>query len=185
MMQEVGKVKITCGRILSIQSQLGGLSFYCRRDKKYSFRQIRDIADIAPVITKELFGEDYDEVNFYHNSLDYIIIPRELFDENMCDAYLLSKGIVQSDNKVISVTLTDSLAYVSMIERDILVDNIIVNVFPIVAKTFLFCSNYDCDIISYVIVDNILHISYGEGHMIKFCDSLPLVSVNDFEFFCR
>lgn len=183
-MQEVGKTKINGLKILSIQFQLGGLSFYCGRDKKYSFRQMRDNDEITPVIVKEIHGESYDVVNYYHNSPNYIIIPRELFDENMCDAYLLTKDIKPASNEIISVTLTADLAYVSCVKGDFsTIDGVEVNVYPIVAKCYHFCSGYESNVIAYVIEDNMLHICYFGDGKVRFCETLPLVSSSDFEFF--
>lgn len=183
MMQEVGRVNSACSKILSIQSQLGGLSFYNKENKKYGFSAIRAEEEISDVIRSEMSKECYDEINFYHNSPDYIIIPRELFDENMSDAYLLTKNIIPSPQQTITITLRDELAFISLVGRDMIVKELPFVVFPIVAKCIANCKDFSYDVISYVIEDDMLHLAYGTGKMLKFCESLPLAAESDFEFF--
>lgn len=182
-MQEVGRANSTCGKILSIQSQLGGLSFYSREDKRYDFRAIRGEDEICDTIVNEMSKECYDEINFYHNSLDYIIIPRELFDENMSDAYLLTKNIVPSQEQTITITLRDELAFISVIRRDAIVVGTPFVVFPLVAKCIANCKDFRDDVLSYIIEDDMLHIAFGAGKVLKFCETLPLTTESDFEFF--
>lgn len=181
-MQEVGKTRTTCGKILSIQSQLGGLSFYCGADRRYNQIQITK-ERINETITKEIGSESYDHIDYYHNSPDYIIIPRPLFDENMCDAYLLTKGIEQQAGDVIRVTLTADVAYVSLIDGELNNVTTCCNIFPVIAKCYKYCSASSGHLIAYVLIDDMIHICYSESGIIKFCESLPLITPSDLEFF--
>lgn len=181
-MQEVGKTRTTCGKILSIQSQLGGLSFYCGADKRYNQIQIAK-EKINETIAKEIEGESYDHIDYFHNSPNYIIIPRPLFDENMCDAYLLTKGIEQQAGDVIRVTLTAEVAYISLIDGELNEVTTCCNIFPIIAKCYKYCPTAGGNYIAYILMDNILHVCYSESGNIKFCESLPLITPNDLEFF--
>lgn len=183
-MQEVGKTRTTCGKILSIQSQLDGLSFYCGNDKKYSYIETRRVgASEASVIVKEIEGEEYEQINYYHNSSNYILLPRPLFDENMCDAYLLTKGIAATQDEVIRVTLTTDLACISLIDKAMNDINPHFNVLPLIAKCYHYGVNSVGETIAYIIVDGLLHLCYSKGKVVQFCETLPLDSSSDFEFF--
>ncbi|MEG0500216.1 MAG: DUF3822 family protein, partial [Rikenellaceae bacterium] len=182
-MQEVGKIRTTCGKILSIQSQLGGLSFYCGADKKQYHISVDNTAEAAVVIAREIAADSYDHIDYFHNSLDYILIPRSLFDENMCDAYLLTKGIQQKTGDVIRVTLTADVAYISLVSGEINAVTTCCNVFPVIAKCYKYCSTIDGRRIAYVLEDGLLHVCYSDSLQVLFCESLPLTSASDFEFF--
>lgn len=183
-MQEVGKTNLLCGKTLSIQSHLDGLSFYCGSDKKYSYIETRRVgASEAAVIIKEIAGKEYEQINYYHNNPNYILLPLALFDENMCDAYLMTKGIVAGENEVIRVTLTTDLACVSLVDKAINDVNPHFNVLPLIAKCYHYATNCAGEVIVYLLVDGLLHLCYSKERRVQFCETLPLDSSSDFDFF--
>lgn len=172
---------------MSIQLQLGGLSFYCSINGKYSFRQIREENEISDEIIRELGSDKYDVAYLYHNSTDYIVIPLDLFDENMCEAYLQTKGITADDKHVIVSTIMNSYVYVSVFNKNAyqcLKNNFSnVNILPIIVKVINYGASYDFDMMPLIVQDELLHVAYYENKILKFCESLPINSDFDIDFF--
>ena len=187
MMQETGNNPIFCGKKLSIQLLLDGLCFYSNEKNQYTLRHTKNKTEINEIIKQGISVDEFDEINLYHNSLDYIIVPDILFDENMCEAYLQSKGITLCENQSIKYTTIEQYTYISIIDNgifDILSGKSkIVRVLPVIASVISYSENLGCDNIALIVKDNFIHIAYNENKLMMFCETLPIVSDTDIDFF--
>lgn len=186
MMQVAGKSNSTVTKILSIQLQLGGLSFYCGEEGKFIFRQLKEEGKYSAgsIISNEILLDSYDLINFFSNTLDFVIIPVALFDENMCEAYLQAKSIEIKENSEIKYSLRDDVVYISVIDKDILPKmDFAIDFFPLIAKLFTFANTYETNSIYFAILDDILHLCCSLDDKIILCESYPLISSSDVEFY--
>ncbi len=186
-MQEAGRSNNSIDKVLSIQFQLDGLSFFSHLHKRYSFQPMIDGMDIRAVISKECAAEGYEVIYLYHNSLEYVMIPKMLYDSGMNESYLQAKGIALGDGREIYVAIIKDIVYLSVLESCSVpqgVDGLIVA--PLIAK--LVAANSCLQIktqLSYVIVDSVIHIVRTKAGVMNLCESLPIVSPSDVLFFIR
>ena len=186
-MQEAGNNISFQDKKLSIQLLLNGLYFYSNEDNKYTFRQIKNQMEVVSEIKKEISNDKFETVSLCHNSIHYIIVPSVLFDEQMCEAYLQSKNIIPQDNQTIKHVTIGQYTYISIIDNDIC--QILAgeaekfDVLPTIASVISYSENLNCDNITLIVKDDLIHIAYHENKLMMFCETLPIVSDTDIDFF--
>ncbi len=183
-MLEAGKSNSISNKILSIQLLLGGLSFYSVSEKKYSYQQLFEGMTPSQAIDTEVLRGGYDTVFIYHNTLQYVMIPEPLFDDNMSEAYLQAKGIVIDEGSQLFKYQHNGIVYLSLLDRGAVPQNSgEVIVLPVIAKCVGAGALSGENALYYIIENNIINITHYEGGVMQFCESLPIVSKSDTIFF--